>query len=63
MSDSSYFVTLFELTHTVTIHVRTRYNGLLQEEGGGGGRVQGNLWYNPPAIMTSRLASVTVPIS
>ena len=30
--------------------------------GGGGGRVwclQGNMWYSPPASMTSRLASVT----
>ena len=28
--------------------------------GGGGGRcLQGNLWYSPPASMTSRLASVT----
>ena len=28
--------------------------------GGGGGRcLQGNRWYNPPARMTSRLASVT----
>ena len=28
--------------------------------GGGGGRCrQGNLWYSPPASMTSRLASVT----
>ena len=28
--------------------------------GGGGGRGrQGNLWYSPPASMTSRLASVT----
>ena len=28
--------------------------------GGGGGRcLQGNLWYSPPASMTSRLASLT----
>ena len=27
--------------------------------GGGGGVFQGNLWYSPPASMTSRLASVT----
>ena len=26
---------------------------------GGGRCLQGNLWYNPPASMTSRLASVT----
>ena len=34
----------------------------LREEGGGGGGggvFQGNLWYSPPASMTSRLASVT----
>ena len=32
-----------------------------REEGGGGGGwcLQGNLWYSPPASMTSRLASVT----
>ena len=27
--------------------------------GGGGRCLQGNLWYSPPASMTSRLASVT----
>ena len=33
---------------------------LRQGGGGGGGRcLQGNLWYSPPASMTSRLASVT----
>ena len=32
----------------------------LDQGGGGGGRcLQGNLWYSPPAIMTSRLTSVT----
>ena len=32
-----------------------------REEGGGEGGwcLQGNLWYSPPASMTSRLASVT----
>ena len=31
-----------------------------REEGGGGGWcLQGNLWYSPPASMTSQLASVT----
>ena len=32
-----------------------------REEGGGGGGwcLQGNLWYSPPASMTSRLASGT----
>ena len=29
------------------------------EWGGGGRCLQGNLWYSPPASMTSRLASVT----
>ena len=30
------------------------------QPGGGGGRcIQGNLWYIPPASITSRLASVT----
>ena len=28
-------------------------------EGGGGRCLQGNLWYSPPASMTSRLSSVT----
>jgi len=33
-------------------------------EGGEGGRyLQGNLWYSPPGIMTSRLASVTFKIA
>ena len=30
-----------------------------REEGGGERCLQGNLWYSPPASMTSRLASVT----
>ena len=37
-------------------------NGFLEATPGcrGGGRcLQGNLWYSPPASMTSRLASVT----
>ena len=29
------------------------------KQGGGGGCLQGNLWYSPPASMMSRLASVT----
>ena len=29
------------------------------QPGGGGRCLQGNLWYSPPASMTSRLASVT----
>ena len=28
------------------------------KQGGGGGCLQGNLWYSPPASMMSRLASV-----
>ena len=33
-------------------------------EGGGGGRcLQGNLWYSPPASITSRPASVTFKIA
>ena len=28
-------------------------------DAGGGGCLQGNLWYSPPASMTSRLTSVT----
>ena len=32
----------------------------IKTRGGGGGRcLQGNLWYSPPASMTSRLAWVT----
>ena len=31
----------------------------MQASGGGGRCLQGNLWYGPPASMTSRLASVT----
>ena len=36
-----------------------------QGVGGGGGErcLQGNLWYIPPAIMTSRLASVTLKMA
>ena len=33
-------------------------------DGGAGGRcLQGNLWYSPPASMTSRLASVTLKMT
>ena len=31
--------------------------------GGGEGCLKGNLWYSPPANMTSRLASVTFKIT
>ena len=31
--------------------------------GGGGRRLQGNLWYSPPASMTSRLALVTLKMA
>ena len=31
----------------------------IAERQGGGGCLQGNLWYSPPASMRSRLASVT----
>ena len=32
-------------------------------DGGGEGCLKGNLWYSPPANMTSRLASVTFKIT
>ena len=38
------------LIHFLKLHIYNR---------GGGGCLQGNLWYNPPASMTSRLESVT----
>ena len=39
------------------LYKRTLYESFKQ--GVGGRCLQGNLWYNPPASMTSRLASLT----
>ena len=44
---------------TVVNHVLMFPRVPLQVSGGGGKCLQGNLWYSPPAGMTSRLASVT----
>ena len=38
---------------------KEHFMNLLSRGDGGGRRLQGNLWYSPPASMTSRLASVT----
>ena len=39
------------------VNQRVAYRNL--PDNGGGGCLQGNLWYTPPASMTLRLASVT----
>ena len=41
------------------LYKRTLYESFKQGGGRGGRCLQGNLWYSPPASMTSRLASVT----
>ena len=40
-------------------YLRIKTHCILVGGGGGGRCLQGNLWYSPPASMTSRLASVT----
>ena len=43
-----------------SLNTKLSMHGSIWTRGGGGGRcLQGNLWYRPPASMTSRLASVT----
>ena len=51
------FVNNEDLPNTGNLDFTLRQGG--RGRGGGGWCLQGNLWYSPPASMTSRLASVT----
>ena len=55
-----FIIAFFYLFLQLTINALVKTNKNSRKAGGGGGRcLQGNLWYSPPASMTSRLASVT----